>query len=144
MQAELNKYFPTDISNLILEKHYKSMFSQSIVKMKKISEDCRTQYFGSPDCEGDDDTDEEVDTDDEDDEEDKQSRENSFVLLFIGCILFEPKNKVRRWRHAIAIKKEQQRKNERFEELMKGDIYHWLIPEDRADVIRAAINVNFL
>ena len=74
MQAELNKYFPTDISNLILEKHYKSMFSQSIVKMKKESDDTRTHYYESSDSE------EEEDTDDEDDDEDdRQARENCFI-----------------------------------------------------------------
>lgn len=135
MQAELNKYFPTVISNLILEKHYKSMFSQSIVKMKKESEDCRMHYYESSDSE--------EDTDDEDDEEDIQSRENRFVLQFIRCILFEPRDKFRKWRHAIAMKKERQRNNERLEELMKGDLYHWVIPEYREDVIRSAINAGF-
>jgi hypothetical protein len=135
MQAELNKYFPTVISNLILEKHYKSMFSQSIIKMKKGSEDCRIHYYESSDSE--------EDTDDEDDEENEQSRENSFVLQFRCCLLFEPKAKFRKWKHAKAIKKERQRKNERFEELMKGDLYHWVIPEYRSDVIRSAINAGF-
>jgi hypothetical protein len=30
MQAELNKYFPTDITNLILKMHYKAIFQRSL------------------------------------------------------------------------------------------------------------------
>jgi hypothetical protein len=38
MQAELNKYFPAVISNLILEKHYKSMFNDCLSFIKNIAE----------------------------------------------------------------------------------------------------------
>jgi|688.fasta_scaffold1365232_1 hypothetical protein len=38
MQAELNKYFPTDVSNLILEMHYKSMFNDCLSFMIFVAE----------------------------------------------------------------------------------------------------------
>ena len=138
MQAELNKYFPTDISNLILEKHYKSMFSQSIVKMKKESDDTRTHYYESSDSE------EEEDTDDEDDDEDdRQARENCFIYHFIRCIFFERKQRIRLRQHEIRIKKEEERKNKRIEELMKEDLYDWMSPEQRKEAFRSAVNVGF-
>jgi hypothetical protein len=135
MQAELNKYFPTDISNLILEKHYKSMFSQSIVKMKKESEACRIHYYESSDSE--------EDTDDSDDEDDSPPWENVFVSQFIRCMLFEPKQKIRRRENAIRIKKEEQRKNKRVEELMEEGMWDWMSPEQRRESLRSYCNVFY-
>ena len=37
MQSTLNKYLPTDITNIILEFHYKSMYSEVIKELKKIN-----------------------------------------------------------------------------------------------------------
>lgn len=140
MQAELNKYFPTVISNLILEKHYKSMFSQSIVKMKKESEACRIHYYESSDSEEEEDTD---DDDDDDEEDDRQSRENVFVSQFIRCMLFEQKQKIRRRENAIRIKKEEQRKNKRVEELMEEGMWDWMSPEQRRESLRSYCNVFY-
>lgn len=35
MQSTLNKYLPNDITNIILEFHYKSMFSEVLKELKK-------------------------------------------------------------------------------------------------------------
>lgn len=43
MQAELNKYFPVDISNLILEKHYKPMFNKVLNFLNELIDDYRQE-----------------------------------------------------------------------------------------------------
>jgi len=71
MQAELNKYFPTDISNLILEKHYKSMFHISIKNLNKEIKIDRKRAYIDPD-------DSDYETDD-----DEEFGENSYIEYFI-------------------------------------------------------------
>lgn len=39
MNNELNKYFPAEISNIILDFHYKSMFSKAMDEMLKVKAD---------------------------------------------------------------------------------------------------------
>ena len=46
MQAELNKYFPNDTSNIILDIHYRTMFYESIDQMKMIMS-CYLRPLGS-------------------------------------------------------------------------------------------------
>ena len=104
--------------------------------MKKQSEYCRIHYYESSDSE--------EDTDDEDDEDDRQPMENSFVLQFIGCMLFVPKAKFRKWKHARAIKKQIKKDKELIEELIKGDTYHWMSPEIRSEYIATAVRAGFL
>lgn len=41
MQAELNKYFPNDISNIILDIHYRSMFYNVMHELKILIEHCK-------------------------------------------------------------------------------------------------------
>lgn len=37
MQAELNKYFYNDITNIILDYYYKTMFYNNIIEIKKVA-----------------------------------------------------------------------------------------------------------
>ncbi len=106
MQAELNKYFYNDITNLILEYHYKTIFNNSIKEMKKEIDVDRTYYY---------DNEEEDDSDDEEDYIDH--RENYFISQFINCILYEPKQKRKRRKREIMMKKQEQRVMERIEKL---------------------------
>ena len=41
MKAILNQYFPNDISNIILDIHYRSMFYNVINQLKMLIEDCK-------------------------------------------------------------------------------------------------------
>lgn len=45
MDIELNKYFPNDITNIILEIHYKSMYT---IVMKQLKRDFILQYCNYP------------------------------------------------------------------------------------------------
>jgi hypothetical protein len=108
MQAELNKYFYNDITNLILDYHYKTIFNNSIKKMKKEIDRARTRYY---------DNEEEDDTDDEEDYVDY--RENYFISQFINHILYEPKQKRKRRKREIMMKKQEQRVMERIKKLIQ-------------------------
>ena len=41
MKAILNQYFPNDISNIILDIHYRTMFYNVINQLKMRIEDCK-------------------------------------------------------------------------------------------------------
>jgi len=82
MNNELNKYFPEDITNIILEIHYKSIFNESILKLE--------EYMTSDRYESDDDEDE------DDDDIPKDWSERYYINSFRGKILYQYNKKKRR------------------------------------------------
>lgn len=49
MNNELNKYFPTDITNIILEIHYKTIFNESIEYLNEKTTEFREVFFEKED-----------------------------------------------------------------------------------------------
>jgi hypothetical protein len=121
MDNELNKYFPTDITNLILEMHYKSMFDISISKMKERMSDDRFEGESGSDSE------------DEDDDEDasKDWSETFYINSFIAGTLNQYKRK-----------KEERKMEKQFLNVKQIINSDWMSPEQRLEILRHEYMIN--